>query len=288
MTPTYPDGLLRRLLHPALPRLEACHALVCERIAHARVLLGPDGPALSLPTAFDRHRAAQIWELLAAQRLIPEAWVGSTCFRFAQDVGFAGQPIDRLARWRDLTLTATTPGPPTVRAAVRLAAGAPGAAAAMSLAKELIARYEPWGARGSGRVVWALMPAGQVGRDEERWRYPSAWEIPQWAAWVAVRPFFEGERLRALAGVPRLESAVSFWREACERDLRVPDPVSQSGKPPHLWSDRLAGIPFRALPDPFETWVEILSAGYYLSGLAGDEVVLIGCIPEAPEARRTP
>jgi hypothetical protein len=288
MTSTYPEPLLRRLLHPALPRLEACHALVCEHISHARVVPGPDGPTLSLPPAFDRHRAARIWELFAEQGLIDEAWVGSPCFRFAQGVGFSGQPIDRLARWRDLTLTATTPGPPTVRAAVRLAAGAPDAAAAMSLAKELVTRYEPWGARGNGVVVWALMPAGQVARDEERWRYPTAWEIPMWAAWVAVRPFFEEERLRALNGVPRLDSAVSFWREACERDLRVPEPISQSGRPPYFWPARLTGTPFRALPDPFETWVEILSAGYFLSGMAGDEVVLIGCVREAPEAGGMP
>jgi len=281
MMPTYPDGLLRPLLHPELPRLEACHALVCERIAQAQVRPGPDGPVLSVPPAFDRLRAAQIWELLAAQRLIPEAWVGSTSFRFAQDVGFTGQAIDRLTFWRDLTLTASTPGPPTIRAAVRIAAAAHGAAAAMSLAKEVVARYEPWGARGNGQVVWALMPADQVRRDEERWRYPRAWEIPHWAAWSAVRPFFGRERLQALDGVSLLECAMNFWREACDRDLRVPDPLSQSGKPPYLWSDRLAGTPFRALADPFEIWREILAAGYYVSGLAGDEVVLIGCIPEA-------
>jgi hypothetical protein len=254
-TPMYALEVFERFLSPSLPQRAACLEVIGEH---------PRGPA------FDRLYAPRIWAAFVECGLLPWA---SEAVRFAGRVEWHGQPIDRHHRWRDLEVTPLAPAPLTVAAALRLAGDAGAIGAALAVMPAIRAAYAPWGAAPSGGVVLALIPAADRRVIEHDWQLPRAWDLPGRAAWSAVMPFHDDERLRALPPRPYFDAHADFWREACERDLRVeasPPPLDRSS---YQWPVELVGTRFADLPDPFAPWRDAFERGACVTGLAGADLV---------------
>lgn len=224
---------------------------------------GHDGAACERWAPGARRRPATpraLWEALATRGVIPDAWVSGDAKRF-----YGGGL-----------------GPPTMEAAVALAADPEGIAICEDLAREAARRLAPWLERRTPRRVrWWMLdaiprisifwedtevygPGGEaVGR--AMWAATDAvggafgYRRPAWTAAGAAVAEGAPAQDEIVGGVASIVSAAGHWRAAVAAGAvsRVTPPIA-----------------FASCPDPFEPLLAIWARGYGLFDI-GSAVTLV-------------
>lgn len=213
----------------------------------------------------------EAWEALLARGLVPAPESeGRGAFR--EPAALTDGP--RWQPFRGDGVAASEPAlPESIDAAVVLACDPPGLAHAGALALAFAAHSAPWEVPSTPRVApigvaWKVVPT-------ERWyqhyldRYRMATLLQELSRLLDARPprFASVREVRAVLDVTGKSyahrvaddvAACVLWEQAALRDLARPD-----------------GTPYRELPDPTESMIELWSTGYALDHVRGDTVVLV-------------
>ena len=202
---------------------------------------------------------AEAWQRMVERGLVPEELARSPHRLFAvanTERSAATATGDRLE---------LHPAPPTVEAAVTLAADAANALEAERLARTLRERLVPWGAKTAERIEWVLL----THRIPFSFRQGSALNIAMYSLELALEQ--AGVELRRLRPeIPEVPSFVNYivranegWPRAVARSVAVLGEY----KPPA----ELVGRRFAALENPFEIALRIWSLGYVLDHSSAEE-----------------
>lgn len=229
---------------------------------------------------------AEAWETLATRGLVPFDWVESTRRRFAAE---DASEVDghSLAERPSLRLL---PYPPTIEAAVAVAADLPEVIAAESLALEYLRRLRgltavPLPPGDPEQIVWSFtsMAPGSL---SPFWGLP---EVP--SDWFSA--------LEESGDVPFGIDVGARVGHAVER--RLPRTawgkfVGHLAEQAHLWSIAVhagwkipsgahKGEPFGVIEDPYPPLLGIMERGYALGGWSDRAVILVAPLPPAPARR---
>ena len=243
MTSEWTD-LARRVLLPGRPRLPEARTVV-----------------------IGMTDVREAWEALIARGLVPGPERDGGAFREL------ALPIDG-PRWRPFGEEGDGPAlPDSVDAAVTLACDPRGIAQAGALALAFAAQSAAWEAPPAAgvaatRVAWKVVAADRwFQRYADRYRMAMILQELMRALDARSTDFLSVRDVHAVLDVTgrgyaqRVADDVAacvLWREAVARDLARAD-----------------GTPYRELPDPTATMIELWATGYALDHVAGDTVVLV-------------
>ena len=187
--------------------------------------------------------AAEAWRQLVGSGALPAGWLDDPGRRFVHE---------RSSESRDPVCEPHGAQPDRLDHCALIAADVPGVAAAEAAARLLAERLRPWGAPPFAFVLWWFLPHGRLHTATHDTR-PGV----HYALMFAVNALVDTLRARhtSLPAHLLLDHAAQWsalWRDQAAAGAVVP---------PHA---RLptAGMPFAALPDPFEPLAALEGTGY--------------------------